>query len=82
MRLGRDVEPRHDLVGDDEIRLKRERPRDAGALTLAAGQFMRIAVGERGRQADEVEQRRRPLALLPPSLQSAVHHQRSRQRGT
>ena len=36
MRLGRDVEARDDLVGDDEIGLERERPRNAGALALTA----------------------------------------------
>ena len=34
--LGRHIEPGHDLVGDNEVRLERQRPGDAGALPLAA----------------------------------------------
>ena len=34
--LGRDIEPGNDLIGDNEVRLQRQRPRDAGALPLAA----------------------------------------------
>ena len=47
LRLDRDVERRDCLVADDEIGLWRERPRDADALTLAAGEFMREAVAAR-----------------------------------
>ena len=80
MRLRRHVEAGHDLVGDDEVRLERQRAGDAGALALAARQLVRIAVDEAGRQADEIEQRGRAVAPVPPSLQTSVHLQRTRQR--
>ena len=66
LRLGRDVEAGDDLVGDDELRLERQRPGDADALALAAGNLVRVAAEERGRQADDVEEfRRAPLARRP-----------------
>ena len=63
LRLGRDVEARDDLVGDDELGLERERAGDADPLALAAGNLVRVAAEKRSRQADDVEQfRRAPLA--------------------
>jgi len=59
--------PDNDLVGDDEVRFERQRTRDACALALAAGKLVGIAIGEVGRQADEIEERRRALALIPLS---------------
>ena len=41
LRLDRDVERRDRLVADDEVRLRRERARNADALALAAGEFVR-----------------------------------------
>jgi hypothetical protein len=41
--LHRDVERRHRLVTDDELRRGGERARDADALLLAAGQLVGIA---------------------------------------
>src|SRR3954453_12105477 len=38
--LDRDVERRHRLVADDQLRLERERPRDADALPLAARELV------------------------------------------
>ena len=43
LRLHRDVERRHRLVADDQLRLQRQRAGDAEALALAAGEFVRIA---------------------------------------
>ena len=54
--LDADVERRHRLVEDDELRLDRQRPGDADALALAAGELVRVAVGVLGRQADELQQ--------------------------
>jgi len=34
--LGRDIEPGNNLVGDNEVRLERQRARDTGALPLAS----------------------------------------------
>src|ERR1700730_6453993 len=80
MRLRRHVEAGHDLVGDDEVRLQRESAGDAGAVALASRQLMRIAVGEAGRQPDQIEQSRRAIPLVLFSLQTAEHLQRTCQR--
>src|SRR4051812_44525549 len=44
LRLDRDVERGDRLVGDDELRLQRDRARHADALALAAGELVREAV--------------------------------------
>ena len=54
--LHRDVERRDRFVADDEFRPQRERPRDADALPLAAGEFMRVAVAAGAGQADDLQQ--------------------------
>ena len=41
LRLDRDVERRDRLVGDDQLRVQRERARDADALSLAARELVR-----------------------------------------
>ena len=46
LRLDRDVERGDRLVADDELRVERQRPGDADALALAAGELVRVAVGE------------------------------------
>ena len=56
LALHRDVERRDRLVGDDERRVERERPRDADPLALAAGELVGVAVLHRLAQADDVEQ--------------------------
>ena len=43
LRLDRHVERADRLVGDDDLRVGRERARDADALPLAAGELVRIA---------------------------------------
>ena len=40
--LDRNVECRDSFVADDQIRLSRKRARDADALTLSAGEFVRV----------------------------------------
>ena len=63
LRLHRDVERRHRLVADDQLRVQRQRAGDAEALALAAGELVRI-LGRRLRaQADLGEQ---PLHALAP----------------
>ena len=60
---------------DDEVRVDRERAREADPLALAAGELVRVARGGVGRQADDLEQ----LAHAPPRLAApgeAVHAQR------
>ena len=56
LRLDRDVERGHRLVGDDQLRLQRQRARDADALALAAGELVREAVVVLGAQADPLQQ--------------------------
>ena len=52
LRLDGHVERRHRLVADDEARLDGERARDADALSLAAGELVRIARDVLGVEAD------------------------------
>ena len=55
----------------------RERARDADALALAAGEFVRIAVRRRREQADHVEQfARRARVVCAPRRRDAVKAQR------
>ncbi len=51
-----DIERGDRLVGDDQLWLHGERPGDADALALAAGEFMWIAVGMLRLQADELQE--------------------------
>ena len=70
LRLDRDVERRHRLVGDDQLRLQRERARDADALALAAGELVRVAVVVLRVEPDRVHQLLdRPLALALARLE-------------
>ena len=72
--LDRHVESGHALVGDEQPRVDRQRPRDAGALALTTAHAARLAVRERPVQRDEVEQLTDPprdvaRAALPPHRQ-------------
>ena len=58
LRLHRHVERRHRLVGDDDVRIERERPGDAEPLALTAGEFVRIVAHLRRPQAHAGEQGR------------------------
>ena len=55
-RLHRDVECRDRLVGDEQVGLERERPRDADPLPLAARELPRVRVERARAEADELEQ--------------------------
>src|SRR6185369_2975793 len=65
LRLHGDVERRHRLIEEQELRIECERPRDADPLTLAAAEFVRIAICMRWIEADEVEQFRNPVERRP-----------------
>ena len=54
--LDRDVQGGDGLVGDDHLRLQGQRPRDADALPLTAGELVRVAVVVLRVQADGVHQ--------------------------
>ena len=58
LRLDGDVERRDRLVADDQFGFGGERPGDADALALAAGEFVRPAAQRVARQAHGVHQRR------------------------
>ena len=63
LRLDRDIERRYRLVADDEPRLHRDRARDADALALPAGEFVRVAPRVLRRKADQTQEFRHPLAF-------------------
>ena len=62
LRLDRDVERRHRLVAEQQVRLQRQGAGDADPLALSARELVRIAVGHRRQQADQVEQLGDPFA--------------------
>src|SRR4051812_963470 len=69
--LDRDVEGRHRLVGDDQLRIEGESPRYADALALAARELVREAVVVLGVEADRLHQLLHaplapPLSLVDP----------------
>ena len=63
LRLHRDVERRDRLVGHDQAGIERQRPGDAEALPLAAGELERVFLRRLRAQPDPVQQRRH---LGPP----------------
>src|SRR5690606_5088524 len=56
LRLNGDVERADRLVADDQLRLQRQRARDADALSLAARELVRITTHEVRIHADLLEQ--------------------------
>src|SRR5262245_50364748 len=74
--LDRDVERGHRLVGDDELRIHREGPRDADALALAAGELVGIAAQVIGQEADRLEQLHHALLALLARRRQLVNDQR------
>ena len=56
LRLHGYVERAGRLVADDEIGIRRQRAGDADALTLAAGEFMRILGAVGGIEPDQAQQ--------------------------
>ena len=58
LALDRDVERRHGLVADDEVRVERQRAGDADALALAAGELVRVATDVARVEADALERAR------------------------
>ena len=72
--LDRHVERRHRLVEHEQLGLERERPGDADALALTAGELVRVAAGVLGLEADELQQLARPapaaVGLQVPCIRS------------
>ena len=56
LRLDRDVERRHGLVEQDQLRVDRERASDPDPLALTAGELVREPVQMLAVQADAIEQ--------------------------
>ncbi|CRX24549.1 hypothetical protein PAERUG_P54_1_London_24_VIM_2_04_13_04031 [Pseudomonas aeruginosa] len=75
LRLHRDVQRRDRFVGDDQLRVERQRAGDAEALALAAGELVRVTGHGVGGQADVLEQRGDPLAAFG-QRQAVVNQQR------
>ena len=66
--LDRHVERRDGLVEHDQLRVERERARDADPLALAAGELVREAVRVLRAEADRAQQ----LLHAPPAFLAAV----------
>ena len=64
LRLGRHVEARDDLVGEHEVRLEQRGARDADALALPAGEFVRGAIETGERHRDAIEEPSHPALGL------------------
>src|SRR5262249_4844837 len=78
LRPNGDVKRRHRLVRNDELRLTGKCPSDADSLTLAAREFVRIAVEVRSRQPDLLQQFAKS-ALTLATQREAMYAQRLRQ---
>ena len=65
LRLHHHVERGGRLVGEQHLRLAGEGHRDRGPLAHATGELVRVAVGARRRDADQLEQLAAP-ARAPP----------------
>ena len=59
--LDRDVQRRDRLVADHELRVRRQRPRDADPLPLATREAVRVAAHVLRAQPDAPQQRRDPI---------------------
>ena len=55
LRLGGEVQRRHRLVEDDDLRVADQRPGDRDPLALPAGELGRVAVGRVAGQADRLQ---------------------------
>ena len=73
--LDGNVERRHRLVGDNQLRLQGQRSCNADALALTAGELVRVAVHLRFAQADTIKQRGN-LVLDVTAFGGAVHAHR------
>src|SRR5262245_65600780 len=64
LRSKRNIERRGRLIGNDQLRLERDRPGDADALALAPAERMRVAPHGFGRKPDTFHEQRNPLLEL------------------
>ena len=75
--LDRHVERRHRFVEGQDLGLQRQRPRDADALLLPAGELSRVAAGVFAPQPDDAQQLGHPL--VDATLVETVGLQRFRE---
>ncbi len=76
LRLDRHVERRHRLVTHQHHRLYRQCASDAHALALAAGKFVRVARGELGVEAHQLQQFAHPFMDGSLAVAQFVHPDR------
>ena len=76
LRLDADVEGGDRLVADQEVGLAGQCAGDADPLPLTAGELVRIPVGDRGVQPDQLQQLGHPRRTLAPAGPELVHLQR------
>ena len=76
--LDRDVDRRHGLVEDDQLRIESESACDADTLALPAGELARIGARMLGAQSHELEQLRHPRAPLLSRALTLVDDERER----
>src|SRR5262249_26130911 len=74
LRLDRYVERRDRFVADDERGVEGERPGDADALALAAGELVRIALHRLPPEADLAEDCRDAVEELAPRGDAVIAH--------
>src|SRR5271155_626964 len=73
LRLHGDVERRDGFVGDDQLRIRGDRPGDSHSLALASREFVGIAPKKAPRQLHAVEEFCDPVVELPARSQAEVH---------
>ncbi len=71
LRPDRHVERADRLVGDDHLRVQRQRPRQADPLALTAGELVRVPLDRVPRQPDLVQQVVDALLAVLPSIRSS-----------
>ena len=74
LRLNRDVQRGDRLVGDDQLRLQRQRAGDGDPLALAAGELVGVALGVLRREAHLRQQLGHALAPLRLRQDVGVDH--------
>ena len=74
LRLHRHVEGGDRLVADHEAGFQRQGAGDHDALALAAGEFVREAVGAVARQADHLQQRAHAVVAIAPAVLAGDLH--------
>ena len=64
LRLNGNIQRRHRFVGDDQLRLQRQRPGDPDPLPLPAAELVRIAVHRRRIQTHNLQEFRHAVVAF------------------